>query len=933
MSKNSNLRKFLTGAASVALVASAVAPAASASSTFPDVDANDTHASNIEKAVKLGLIKGKDGMFMPYNDITRGQVAIIIARYLGDVDTTGTKQFTDVSAKENAELAESALVVRAAGVFNGSNGAFNPYKSITRQEMASVLVRLFGLEDLADKTSAVTDNATAWEVHRENINILSENGITNVAQFNPLNNINRAQFASFMIRAIENAETISSGVAGFVFDAGVPVVGAKVTVGGKTAITNAKGYYKLLNVQPGTQKVTIQAKGFETVTASDVKVLEEQVSTFNKDIVDAKIDTSKIEVSGMVIDSETGAAVDKASVTVEKYNDKTGTWEAVASASTKLGAYSIGQSDADPDLILGTEYRQTVSKVGFKDFVQTITLDDQKVVNTLKGIKLDAIAAMDIAGTVTDASGAKMKNANVSIYDVNGVKVGSDKTDANGLYSVAGVKLVGGTYNVVVDHASSAVSYTEFNVVEGTNATHNVKLEKGNTIAATIGTESLSDVFGANATDADTAEYTLELLSGKTVIATKTVAGVEGNNDAALAFSFDRIAPGSYTVKLSGDYVVAKEFAITVDGNETFEGRAMPAGALSGVVNDGTIGIKGSEVKLVNASGNIVATVTTDASGEYSFTGIPAGDYTVSASADTFIENSLASKVAISKNQNTDTILSLEKVVTTGNVSGFARLSGSLSAAKNATVTYYDQDGEEVANATVTVTGSYSLSGLKAGTYDVVVRGAGIETLKTTQTIEAGKNLTKANYNLTSGGNASLKISVVDSKGQPVNVASKGFDLTDAYVDPTSPEYGVWEEASSTTDSVTIKNLSAGTYNLTVDVASDKFVDVKTTATLATGEAGKLVIVVDEVAAQSKVNFRVVDKSNANVDGAYVVVFNEDGSMKDVFTTTNGTAELALVDGKYTLAVYHNGNVVAARELTVAGKDLTVPVIQLSPLQ
>lgn len=203
-------RKFLAGTVTAAVVATAVAPAASAA--FNDVPATDSHAENIATAVELGLINGfEDGTFKPYQDITRGQVAKIIARYLGEVDTTGVEQFTDV--EDGTELAEAALTVRAAGVFTGSNGALNWNKPITRQEMATVLVRLFGLEDLADKESAVTDIDSAWSVHRESINILSENGVTTVTEFNPLGNVKRGQFASFTVRAIEtvpvDAEVVS----------------------------------------------------------------------------------------------------------------------------------------------------------------------------------------------------------------------------------------------------------------------------------------------------------------------------------------------------------------------------------------------------------------------------------------------------------------------------------------------------------------------------------------------------------------------------------------------------------------------------------------------------------------------------------------------------------------------------------------------------
>jgi hypothetical protein len=206
-------RKFLAGSVTAALVASAVAPAVSAAG-FSDVPSTDDHAENIAKAVELGLINGyDDGTFAPYQDITRGQVAKVLSRYLlnnGEVDTSSTEQFSDVSADVDAELAEAALVVKETEVFQGSNGELRPADNITRQEMATVVARLFQLTDKENAEPTVTDIDEAWDVHAENINLLSEWGVTTETEFNPMNNVKRAQFASFMVRAIDTLEEVAA---------------------------------------------------------------------------------------------------------------------------------------------------------------------------------------------------------------------------------------------------------------------------------------------------------------------------------------------------------------------------------------------------------------------------------------------------------------------------------------------------------------------------------------------------------------------------------------------------------------------------------------------------------------------------------------------------------------------------------------------------
>lgn len=952
MKKKSNVHRFLTGSVTAALVASAVAPAVSAAETevnFKDISNLDTEAqSAITSLAEAGVVKGYENgtKFDPWQNVKRGQVALMLTRIadLGldsaaDTDT----DFTDLT--NDTELIGAVEALVNAGVAKGyENNTFKPFENMSRQHMAKLLVNAFELELNEDSNVNITDLDEATDEMKPYIEILASHGITTQTEFRPNEPVSRYAFSLFLQRAIETVdveapieETVNSGIAGFIFDGASKVKNATVTVGDETTTTDENGYFELLNVQPGKQQVTVKADGFKTVTTSDVIVLEDEVSSFTKDIASSKINTSNIAVDGMVVNSDTGAAINGATVKLETYNNDTKAWELVATVNTNAaGKYTINQTAASSNLKLGAEYRQTVSLAGHKDFVQTITLDNENVVNTLAGIKLDEIAAMDITGTITDAAGAKVSGATVTIYDADGTAVGNDLTDANGVYELTGKLLLSGTYNVVVDHNASAYSYTEFQVVEGTNATHNVQLEAGYTIDAKIGAESLSDVFGKASSDADTADYKLELLNKNTVIADDTVTGGSGADEATLDFDFARVAPGTYTLKLSGDYVKTQEYTITVDGNETFEGRAVPAGKLTGVVQKSidSSALAGANVSLLDSSDKVIATAETNAQGAYTFAGLTAGKYKVKASADNFVDGALSGEVTIQKNDaEAASTIQLNAVATQGNVSGTARIAGTLAAPSSATVTYYDADGEEVKKATVQADGSYSLSNLAAGTYEVVVRGTDFETYTATQTIVAGENLTKVNYSLTAGADASLKVKVVDSEGNPVNVTINGFDLADAYVDPTSPTVGAWEQAATAVDNVTFSNLSAGTYNLKIDVASAEFVDKDVTVSVAKGEAQELVITVDKVAAQRDVNFRVIDEANTNVSGAYVVIFNEDGTINGIQQTdAQGTYALKLVDGNYTMAIIKDGYVVNVNELTVAGKTVTLPVIQLSKL-
>jgi hypothetical protein len=372
---------------------------------------------------------------------------------------------------------------------------------------------------------------------------------------------------------------------------------------------------------------------------------------------------------------------------------------------------------------------------------------------------------------------------------------------------------------------------------------------------------------------------------------------------------------------------------LTVDGEETFEGRVEPAGVLTGTVTN----LEGATVNLINAAGTIVATTETSAAGAYKFAGVKADDYTVEVSMNGFVKETTSAQTVTKNTVKTVAPIALEAVATTGDVAGIVRLKDSLSPVANATVTYYDADGDQKYTDTTGSNGSYELTSVAAGTYKVVVRGSGMDTFTTTQVVKAGDDLSAVNYNPVVGGDASLTINFVDSEGNAVEITDNMVaELLDDSIDAVDLASGLLPGRLAVEDngsSIMFENLSAGSYDLEIDLP-EEYVDIATTATLGSGEEKELEIELKEVADTHKVNFRVVDETNANEADAYVVVFNEDGTIETVLTTTDaGTADLALVDGTYTLAVIRDGYTVAEREVTVEGEDVTVQMIQLAKIQ
>ncbi len=213
-------KKFVATAATATLVASAIVPVASANeSTFTDIGgyAQETQ-DKINSLAERGIVNGTSATtFNPTAPIKRSQVVKLLGRYLVEeqgkeipADWATVKRFTDVDLAKDTELSKYAAVVYDAGVFTGNNGALEGSKEISRQNMAVVLDRaaeaiagITFVEAAEGLDHGVTDLATAKTAAREAIAALNALEISTASQFKPLNNVSRANFATFLYNAID----------------------------------------------------------------------------------------------------------------------------------------------------------------------------------------------------------------------------------------------------------------------------------------------------------------------------------------------------------------------------------------------------------------------------------------------------------------------------------------------------------------------------------------------------------------------------------------------------------------------------------------------------------------------------------------------------------------------------------------------------------
>lgn len=175
----------------------------SAFASFSDMpEGND--AQLIMKAVENGLIQGfEDGTVRPNETITRAQMAAIIVR------ATGAEQMTDISAFNDVNAGDWYYDVMAKavsmGAFKGDDRkCLNPNSTITRQEAFIVFSRIFDVPKA--KTSTVYNyedgsNVSDW-ARPEVSGVLAAGYLGDEKAIRPLDPMTRIEFSRIMDKLV-----------------------------------------------------------------------------------------------------------------------------------------------------------------------------------------------------------------------------------------------------------------------------------------------------------------------------------------------------------------------------------------------------------------------------------------------------------------------------------------------------------------------------------------------------------------------------------------------------------------------------------------------------------------------------------------------------------------------------------------------------------
>lgn len=238
-----------------------------------------------------------------------------------------------------------------------------------------------------------------------------------------------------------------------------------------------------------------------------------------------------------------------------------------------------------------------------------------------------------------------------------------------------------------------------------------------------------------------------------------------------------------------------------------------PTSTISGSITPASLGAGIT----VNLTGAETAETTTDASGNYSFSGLPSGTYTVTpvkSGLVAFSPGSLNITTTGSPISGANFIASEPSPTTT--------ISGSITPATLGSGIRVNLSGAGTASATTDSSGNYTLSGLSSGTYTVTP-------------VQTGLVFSPASLNITITGSPISGANFIAS--EPSSTTTISGSITPATLGSgITVNLSGADTASTTTDSsgnYTFSGLSSGTYTVTPDHAGLVFSPAALSVTLS----------------------------------------------------------------------------------------------------
>ncbi len=319
--------------------------------------------SQINKWAENGLASGySDGTFKPNNRVTRAEFVALTNSAFG-INTEGyAADFSDVAVGQ--WYYNDIAAASTSGYIGGyPDGTFKPKQSISRQEAASIIVRLLGLEPTLLEMEKFKDAVQIPQWSRGNIGAIVKAGLMGGypdGTFQPGKSLTRAEAVAFLDRARDFAPGVTEGalLQGTVTLDDKAVSSATVLVFKadsyevlKETETDSNGVFEF-SLAAGTYDITA-ATDSQVAYQSDITLAQNKSATANLKLVPAAV------ISGTLYDKDEKSKVKNAEMlfttnptfVIYTGNDGKFTGAVLPGSTYTVRVYEPGEEDEEPVLV------------------------------------------------------------------------------------------------------------------------------------------------------------------------------------------------------------------------------------------------------------------------------------------------------------------------------------------------------------------------------------------------------------------------------------------------------------------------------------------------------------------------------------------------------------------------------------------------------
>lgn len=470
-------RKFVATAATATLVASAVAPAALAASSFTDVAPKYKEA--VDYLFDNGITQGKtEELFGTHQNITRGELAIWLTRALeletegaapsGFEDTAGTYYDAHVS------------VLKEAGILDGlSADEFGVNAFVTRGQMAKLLSNSYGL---TSEEEAPFEDMGQWAPYINGLYAYEITSGKTEELFGTGEAITRGDLAIFMFRAdtLPGEEDLVAPEFNYDGETELSIEnGAEFVLPEVTATDDVDGELELTPVITDAEGNEVALEDIDTTVAATYTVTYSAVDAAGNEAEDLVLTVvvEEAEVVAPAVESVSAITAKSLQVTFAAPVDDTKAVFEVKKGAVKVNTSDISWNEEKTEATIelagkltAGEYTVNVTGLTEEALSDSVTVEDEKVAKieilSTEAPLVDAPAGVDAGDTDIDDLQVGYRVLNQYGEDIT--KTTSITTSANNVYadSVNGVVTIVGDFNTTTNkiatftliHAQSATT-------------------------------------------------------------------------------------------------------------------------------------------------------------------------------------------------------------------------------------------------------------------------------------------------------------------------------------------------------------------------------------------------------------------------------------------------------------------------------------------